>query len=288
MSGGEEPGREPVEVMGRRPRQPGSEGGFNGLVDLHSHVLSGFDDGASGPEQSLRMVRAAWQGGITDIVATPHLNLDTGGITPASIAASVDELNQVLRGEGLEVRIHVGAEVRMSATLARPEELPWPLEQLTVGGKGVYLLVDLPSAEYLLPSDEAFFRLQLAGVNPILAHPERNRMAGEDLAKLASLRDRGVALQVNAGSLLGSYGKKVKGLAWKILEEGLAQLVATDAHHPANGSLDLCGVGRSIASRLGEENALLLVRENPRRVLEGRPLEQPTPRPRRRFGRSRG
>ncbi len=264
--------------LGEAPREAGQriEGsGFKSLVDLHSHILAGLDDGSDSPEHSLRMARAASSGGVSDIVATPHFDLDTVSVTPASIAAAVEELNRALHSEGLRVRVHAGAEVRMSAALTRPEDLPWPLRELTVGGKGDYLLVDLPSSEYLLPSDEAFFRLQLAGVNPVLAHPERNRLAEDDFRKLASLRDRGIALQVNAGSLLGSYGSKVKRIAWKILEEGLALLVASDAHHPGNGSLDLAAVGRSIAARLGEETALLLLRDNPRSVLEGGALQQP-------------
>jgi protein-tyrosine phosphatase len=258
-----------------------------GLVDLHSHILAGLDDGARGKAQSIQMARAAQRGGVSDIVATPHFDLDSGTLSPASVLEAVEGMNLALQDEGIAVKVHPGAEVRMSAALARPGGLPFPLEELTICRGGTYLLVDLPAAVYPLPSDEAFFRLLLAGVTPVLAHPERNRLAREDPGRLASLRERGVLLQVNAGSLLGSYGRRIKRVAWRLLEEGLAHLVASDAHHPGNGSLDLAGVRGLIASQLGDEAADLLLLHNPRRVLEGEPVPQ-AERPARKGKRSHG
>jgi protein-tyrosine phosphatase len=244
-----------------------------GFVDVHSHILPGFDDGARNLEECLAMVRAAERGGISEMIATPHVDLEGDSPDLEAVLRVTREVNESLVAEGIELTLHAGAEVRMSAALMKPLQLSLPLKDLTLMRGGEYLLLDLPMVEFPLPSDEVFFQLQLAGVTPVLAHPERNRFIHDHFDQLPRLVERGVVLQVNAGSLAGQYGKRIERCGWRVLADGLAHLVATDAHSPANGSLDLGKVDNLIARRLGEAEARRLLEENPRRLLAGEPLE---------------
>ncbi len=257
-----------------------------GFIDLHSHILPGFDDGARNKEECLAMAGAAVRGGISRMVATPHFDLEGSPPSPEAIAEEVQLVNGWLVHEGLGLELLAGAEVRMSASLVKPLELPMPLGDLTLGRVGRYLLLDLPMVEFPLPSEEVFFQLQLAGVTPVLAHPERNRFIHDHFDYLPSLVGRGVMLQVNAGSLTGHYGKRVERCGWKILDGGLAHLIASDAHTPSNGSLDLKSIYGLIEGRLGGEAARCLLEVNPGLVLAGEPLlSMPPPLPARGRGR---
>lgn len=244
-----------------------------GFVDVHSHILPGFDDGARSLEECLAMARAAERGGINDIIATPHVDLEGNRPDLEAVLRTSHEVNDKLAGEGIELTLHTGAEVRMSAALMKPLQLSLPLRDLTLMRGGEYLLLDLPMVEFPLPSEEVFFQLQLAGITPVLAHPERNRFIHDHFEQLPRLVERGVVLQVNAGSLIGQYGRKIEHCGWKVLTDGLAHLVATDAHNPASSSLDLGKVNALIAKRLDEAEARRLLEENPRRILEGESLE---------------
>lgn len=244
-----------------------------GFVDIHSHILPGFDDGARNLGECLEMARAGVRGGIDEMIATPHIDLEGSSPDLEAVGRSVDEVNRMLEKEGIGLTLHTGAELRMSAALFKPLELPCELGDLTLNRLGRHLLLDLPMVEYPLPSDEVFFQLQLAGATPVLAHPERNGFVLEHLDLLPRLRGRGVALQVNAGSLTGQYGSRIKRGGWKIVERGLAHLIASDCHSPASRSLDLKGAYDLVARRLGEGSARLLFEDNPRRILAGEPLE---------------
>lgn len=127
-------------------------------------------------------------------------------------------------------------------------------------------------------AEETIFRLQLHGCTPILAHPERNRRLADDLALLRDLVDRGVELQVNSGSLLGTYGRTARRVATALLREGLARLMASDAHRAVERHPDLSEAWKKVRGLLGEGAADVLLRENPRAVLYGEVL-QPLPLP---------
>lgn len=244
-----------------------------GFVDIHSHMLPGFDDGARSLEECLAMAGAASRGGITEVIATPHFDLEGDLPDPAAVARSLEEVNDRLGQDGVGLTLHPGSELRMSAVLLKPRELPLDLDALTLNRRGKHLLIDLPMVDYPLASEEVFFQLQLAGYDPVLAHPERNHFIHSHFETLPRLVGRGVALQVNAGSLAGQYGRKIRRTAWKILESGLPHLVASDGHSPSSRGLDLARVRDVAAGRLGEEAARILFEVNPRRVLEGEPLE---------------
>ncbi len=244
-----------------------------GFVDIHSHMLPGFDDGARSLEECLSMAGAAVRGGITGVIATPHFDLEGDPPGFEAVARVLEEVNERLEGEGVGLTMYPGAELRLSAALLKPRELLPDLDCATLNRRGRHLLIDLSMVDYPLATEEVFFRLQLAGYDPVLAHPERNHYIHSHFETLERLVERGVYLQVNAGSLAGQYGRKVERTAWRILEARLPHLVASDGHAPSSRGLDLKRFRSAVAGRLGEEAARLLFEVNPRRVLAGEPLE---------------
>ncbi len=247
------------------------------FIDIHSHILPGLDDGAKTMEASLEMARAAARGGVKDIIATPHVDLESSVATLEKLPYLLEEINRAMRQQGLEVQVHPGTEMRMNTALLRLEETPTGIYTLTLNHGGKYILIDLPLLDIPLCTEEVFFRLQLAGLTPILAHPERNRALYRQPEFILQIFQRGVKIQVNAGSLIGYYGRKTKRLGWHILESNLVHLVASDAHRPLNHGLDFHYIYQNISERTSVEQARLLLMNNPQAVLAGEPLEDPLP-----------
>jgi protein-tyrosine phosphatase len=245
------------------------------FTDIHSHILPGFDDGASNLESSLMIARAACEGRVARIIATPHVNLEASPPDLDLLPEGVKLLNDAFQAHGLPLRAYPGAEVRINTTLLEEGRNQVNLRRLTLNHAGKYLLTDLPPSNIPLPTDEIFFQLQLSGITPILAHPERNGSFHQHPESLARLIERGVKIQVNTGSLLGHYGKRVKRFCWSLLREDLAHLVASDAHNFAGKRLDFPLIYRMLSSQLGKVRAQRLIDANPWNVLMGAPLEEP-------------
>jgi protein-tyrosine phosphatase len=238
-------------------------------TDLHSHILPGFDDGAADDWRFLEMAQVAVRGGTGRMAATPHYDIEKPAFEPQDVAAAVKRYNDLLNIQGLSLVLVPGVEIRINTGLYRMAKDEGSLQAFVLGGKGRYLLVDLPLGNLPVPTPDILFQIQLCGVVPILAHPERNRYLVEHPSALKELIERGVKIQVNSGSLEGIYGKSARRMARQLLKEGVARLVASDAHSPYYRSPDLSGAVKILHSILGKEAPRLLLQENPDRVLEG-------------------
>jgi protein-tyrosine phosphatase len=263
------------------------------FTDLHSHILPGFDDGASDGTEFLEMAREAVRGGTARMAATPHYDLENPGLQPSAVKGSVEEHQRLLHEEGIPLELLAGVEVRLNAGLYRlagdggVDGLDTlTLDALTLGG-GRCLLVDLPLIDMPTATADILFKVQLSGVLPILAHPERNRILAARPGAVRELTERGIEIQVNSGSLEGLYGKTARRSAFTLLGEGIARLVASDAHKPNGRSADLSGAASILRERFGDEAARVLLEVNPERVLAGEDLVEAVPRPTAGRGRKR-
>ncbi len=259
------------------------------FTDLHSHILPGFDDGACDDEEFLAMARAAVRGGTVRMAATPHYDPENPGLQPDAVIAATRQHSELLRAEGIALELIPGLEVRVNAGLYRLAREGDDLEHLTLGEGRKYLLGDLPLIDMPAATADILFHVQLSGLVPILAHPERNRYLATRPEAVRELAQRGVELQINGGSLQGLYGKIARSSALALLAGGIARLVASDAHSLNGRGADLSAAARIIGERFGEDAVHLLLEVNPERVLAGEPLldavsATPSPRP----GRGRG
>lgn len=197
------------------------------IIDIHSHILPGIDDGSRDWDMSLHMLEIAVQEGITTIVATPHHMPGKGYTSPAEIRELVDELQDKADRRQLDIRILPGNE------LFYREEVLDLLEEDNVMGMNEtrYVLVEFDVLAERPYIRNAMRNILGLGYTPILAHVERYpAMLGKDFETIRILRKLGVLIQVNASSIAGEVGKDIRKQMKKLLKEHLVDLVGTDAH----------------------------------------------------------
>ncbi|MCD7034592.1 tyrosine protein phosphatase [Metabacillus sp. GX 13764] len=197
------------------------------MIDIHSHILPGVDDGAQSLEDALQMARAAVNEGITKLVASPHHQNGAFNNDKSSILANVESLNIALQKEKIPLEILPGQETRIYGELL--EDLA--TDVILPVNNSNYLLIELPSGHVPRYTEQLLFDLQLKGYTPVIVHPERNAEIIENPDILYNLVKKGTLTQVTAGSLTGHFGKKIKKFSLDLVEAQLTHLIASDAHN---------------------------------------------------------
>ena len=195
------------------------------MIDLHSHILPGLDDGAPDLDASLRMAKVAVADGVDIIAATPHVS-HTYSVEPAALAQAVGQLNIALARIESPLAVLQGAEVAVELISELDDAT---LRQLTLGGSSC-LLVEPPYRGSVPFLETLMFDLQIRNFRPMLAHPERALAFREKPQRLAELTKLGVLTCVNAGSLIGRFGAASQELALRFLAEGNVNVIASDSH----------------------------------------------------------
>lgn len=234
-----------------------------GYIDLHCHLLPGIDDGVKTVEDGLTLARGLHALGFSTICATPHVRSGYWVNTRESIAPALAAIVGGLGGEGPTV-VHAAENFF--------DDLVW--EQFAKGeligyGAGKTALVEFPPQGTPLGTRDRFFHMRLKGCRPVLAHPERYADAWSSSDKLEPLAQGGAVFLIDLPSLSGKFGRKPRKTAERLLDEGLAYALCSDAHRPA----DLEHVERGIERArkiVGAEALAELLGGNTRRILEGR------------------
>jgi protein-tyrosine phosphatase len=244
------------------------------VIDLHSHVLPGLDDGARDLDEAVAICRAAAEDGIDVLAATPHVR-DDYPTTPAQMERALAEVRAAV---GDLVRLVPGGELDLGRLDGPPEELA----RFALAGNPKYLLVETPYGGWPLDLPEKLFRLLADGITPVLAHPERNGEVQQRPELLESIVAGGTIVQLTAASIDGRMGGRARACAATLLERDLAHLIASDAHAP---SLRAIGMSAAAAALGDDALARWLTVEVPRSILEHEPMppRPRTARPRRRF-----
>jgi protein-tyrosine phosphatase len=235
------------------------------MVDLHCHILSGLDDGARTVEESLAMAEAAIADGITHVVATPHASNEYS-FDYARVRAARDDLQSRV---GNRLQIATGCDFHLSPeNVAALKAAP---AQFCLNQKD-YLLVEFNEFSIPPAMDQMLHRLQLAGLRPIITHPERNGILRAQPERLKRWVRVGCFAQVTAGSLLGGFGTGAKSdsLAW--IAQGLVHFVSSDAHNTRSRPLVLRPAFDFVAAQFGAETAQAFFVDNPLAAFEGRNL----------------
>src|SRR3989442_11684276 len=237
------------------------------MIDIHSHILPGVDDGARSLEESLKMAEIAAADGIQQMVATPHLfNGLSNDPNPAEICERVAALQS---GIGGNLKILPGCEAHVIHDIADRVKR----QSVTTINRRNYLLVEFPQVTVPVGADEVFYKLELQGIHPILVHPERNIQIQMRPSLVAEYVMRGVFIQVTAMSVAGEFGTSAKKCAETLLEHHCVHFLATDAHRPSKRP-PILSRGRDAAARIVGEGAVRrLVYDNPLAVVEGRSLK---------------
>ncbi|MDH4412414.1 MAG: capsular biosynthesis protein [Rhizobium sp.] len=233
------------------------------MIDLHSHILFGLDDGAGELDISIEMARIAVADGITHMACTPHVQ---EGIYPndtRTIRPVLETLQQALLQHDIPLKLMCGAEAHLAWDL--PEKL-LSGEVPTVNDTR-YLLLELPHLIVPQRLYEFVLRLKDAGFVPIIAHPERLAWIERRTDLLHEISVLGCPLQITADSLLGRFGAVAQEQANRLIETGLHLLVASDAHSPRSRAPRMSSAMKLVSSRWGEMAARRLFIEVPQMIL---------------------
>jgi protein-tyrosine phosphatase len=244
------------------------------MVDIHHHLLPGIDDGSTDLETSVAMARIAAADGITHVVATPHAS-GSWTFDPATNAARLAEVRDALARESIALILATGCDFHLSYDNIK-DAVAHPRKYTANASR--YLLVELPDVGLSPQMGEIFFELRVAGMLPVLTHPERNPTLQRDPKRLEGWLREGLLLQVTAGSVLGHMGKSAELMAHKLLADRWVHFLATDAHNLDRRAPRMAAARDLVAKRYGAEYANFLCTENPMAVFEDRPLpDQPDP-----------
>jgi protein-tyrosine phosphatase len=195
------------------------------VIDLHSHVLPGLDDGPASMAGALAMASAAAAAGTTTLVATPHID-NRYNVTPADLPRRAAELAAELRKEGIELNVCIGGEIALSRL---PDLSPEELDGLRLGG-GRHLLLESPLSPAAGDFDTLLLRIHARGESILIAHPERSPMFQREPERLVALVEAGLLCSITAGSIRGQFGEAVRRFTIEILRAGLVHDIASDAH----------------------------------------------------------
>jgi protein-tyrosine phosphatase len=195
------------------------------VIDLHSHIAFGIDDGPPDLEGSLALARAAVAAGTTTIAATPHIDSHFG-LHAADRIEPLSELREGLKREGIALQVIAGAEIALDRYL---ELSPAELDDLRLGA-GEYLLLECPLSGAAGAFDQFLSTLLARGVRMLLAHPERCPDFQRRPERLEALVRAGALAQVTSASLTGRFGTAVRDAAMHMVAEGLVHDIASDAH----------------------------------------------------------
>jgi len=235
------------------------------MVDIHSHILPGVDDGAKSWEMALEMCQMAAADGITHIVATPHAN-DQFAYDRRKHEEAIAQLREKVSGT---IELSLGCDFHMSfdniQTLRKN-----PAEFCI--GKTNYLLVEFSDFGVSPQMIEMMKEFLDNGLRPIVTHPERNRILQQKPKMIVEMAEIGCVIQVTASSFTGFWGTGPKKTAQWLLKNDALHVLATDSHDPVRRKPVLSAGRAAVTELAGEEIAELLVNKNPGAIVRGESL----------------
>ena len=244
------------------------------FVDIHNHVIFNVDDGASTIEQSIEMLRMAAKYNITDVVGTPHQyeedQIAEGHERQHVIIENYTKLKERVQEEELPIKLHLGSELYYTTYLVNAPDVPY----FTYNDKKKYALIEFSMNWHPEGYKEVFYELIQKGVTPVLAHPERYGYFWEIADDIIDLVKMGTILQINAGSLLGYHGVHARFISEMLLKEGLAHVIASDAHRPRKTmGFNMVRAAEAYIEKYPELDIMKLISDNPLKILQGEMLD---------------
>lgn len=237
------------------------------MIDIHCHILPGIDDGPANEAEALELARAAVAAGTLAMVATPHVSWDYPGNSSHVIADGVARMEAALAREGIPLQLYTGAEIAMTRVGELSDE---ELLRLRLGGpEGTHLLVECPLSPTATGFAQVLSQLREKGHQIVLAHPERCPAFQRDPAQFERLAAEGCLAQVTAGALVGRFGRTVQEFGDRLVREGLAQDISSDAHSATRRPP---GIRPELVEAGFGEQADWLGHEVPYAILTGAPI----------------
>lgn len=243
------------------------------MWDFHSHILPDLDDGAEDIEESLAMARIAVEEGIDTIIATPHYIPIEHETPKEDVIQATKDFNHILQEENIPLKILPGMEVFGDwEVLKRIDQ-----KEILCIQNTKYILIELPMHDIPHYTEDLFYELQVRGLVPVLAHPERYGKIQEHPNILMDWIQRGVLIQVNTSSLTGILGQAAQETARVLLKHNMVHILGTDAHTSRRRSPKIKKSIQYIQETIDEASAKILLEENPKKILADEMIQPLTP-----------
>ncbi|WP_211750183.1 CpsB/CapC family capsule biosynthesis tyrosine phosphatase [Paenibacillus sp. Marseille-Q4541] len=242
------------------------------MIEIHSHILPGLDDGPATSEEALLLAQSAVDAGITKIIATPHHLNESYDNPRHEVEEAVRHFNVLLQECDIPLQIRSGQEIRLHPRLM---EL-WMNEELLTLASSKYMLLELPYHEIPAYFGDLLHELRIRNIIPIIAHPERNAVLLREPDRLRQYMRDGVLCQITAQSFLGLFGRKVQKWCFHFCKQNGFHFISSDAHDLKQRNFALKAAYERIEERFGTEmvNQLQI---NARRVWDDRLVELAEP-----------
>lgn len=234
------------------------------FIDIHCHIIPGIDDGAQNEIMALEMLKIAQENNTRHIIATPHYVYGNTRFGFDTIIEKCAELNRIARSAEIETKVYPGCEIFIN-----PEILEL-YEQRLVGtlNESKYMLIELPFTCIPLYTDNILYKLQLKGITPIIAHPELNSEVQKKIELIEAFVERGILIQVSAGSITGHNGIVPKKTVMKMLKKGLVHFVSSDAHSNVRRTPDMSKAAVIVEKKFGLKAREDLFTMNPMKLID--------------------
>lgn len=241
------------------------------MIDIHSHLIYNVDDGAKSIEETLYMIKEAYNVGFTDIILTPHYMIDYYTEDSTENAKKIDSIRDRL--DNIKVTLHQGNEIYANANLIN---LVKEKKAVTLA-ESKYILFELPMHENPFNLDEIVYSILENGYVPIIAHPERYKYVQENPNMLIDYKERGVLFQSNYGSIVGRYGDNVKETLKKLLKSNMIHFLATDTHRPNTLYNSMPKIIKELNKLIKKDKVEELTTINPLKILKNEDIEVEEP-----------
>ncbi|MDN3384670.1 capsule biosynthesis protein CapC [Pseudoalteromonas sp. APC 3358] len=237
------------------------------MIDIHSHILPGIDDGAKDLSDSLALLNIAQNDGITHMVATPHIHIGRFNNSASQLYSELANLKAQALVNNIGIKLAVAAEVRLDVelmSLVLSNKLPFIGTLNSVN----YLLLELPHSHVPQGYDKFINWLAKQNIKVIIPHPERNRDIQANPFYIERLKQLGCEFQLTASSIEGAWGETAKIISIDMLKKGLVTYIASDAHSVKRRPPILSKAKQIVSEQIGQNDAHDLFFTNPKRLTE--------------------
>lgn len=233
------------------------------MIDVHSHILPNVDDGARDIAETFKILNEACNAGFSDIFATSHYIDGEYEFSKRDRKFIIEALNQKIEEEGLNIKLHIGAEGYISSDFPKLIEA----DEVPTLCNSRYVLFELPLRAKVMYTSEVINRLLNMKLIPIIAHPERYEQVQDDSNIAIEWVEDGALLQCNYASIIGRYGSRAKETLHKLLEADAVHFLGTDNHRADSIYTRMSDIKREFRKKIGKDKFYELSELNPRCIM---------------------
>lgn len=243
------------------------------MIDVHSHILPSVDDGANDINETFKILEEACNAGFSDIFATSHYIEGEYEFNKTDREFIIEALMQKIEEEGLNIKLHIGAEGYISSDFPKLIEAG----EVPTLGNSRYVLFELPLRAKVMYTSEVINKLLNMKLIPIIAHPERYEIVQDDPSIAIDWIDDGALLQCNYASIIGRYGLTAKETLFKLLDANAVHFLGTDNHRAGSIYTKMSEIKKEFIKRIGKDKFYELSEINPRCILNNEEIDMEEP-----------